>query len=149
MDTNQIKEAAKLLAAQLNFDAATASFSAKDKAAAENIILNAVGVTADDLKKARTAVTNATAITTWALQEVAPAQYESNKDLTTVSAETEFGGYTINAVANVAGHAPNQTASVTTVRLGVTGQVSLGASVVADAKAGLREALAAYNGRGQ
>ena len=149
MDTNQIKAAAALLAAELNFDAATASFSAKDKVAAENIILNAVGVTADDLKKARAAVTNATAITTWALQEVAPAQYESNKELTTVSAETEFGGYTINAVANVAGHAPNQTASVTTVRLGVTGQVSLGASVVADAKAGLREALAAYNGRGQ
>ena len=149
MDTNQIKAAAALLAAELNFDAATASFSPKDKAAAENIILDAVGVTADDLKKARTAVTNATAIATWALQNVAPAQYESNKELTTVSVETEFGGYTVNAVANVAGHAPNQTASVTTVRLGVTGQVSLGASVVADAKAGLREALAAYSGRGQ
>lgn len=149
MDHEAIKKAAEALAAQLSFDATTGGFAPKDAKAAETLLLEATGVTADDLKKARAAVTNSVAITTRALAAVAPAQYEQNKELTQVSAEVQFGGYNISAAANTAGHAPGQDATVTTIRLGVTGQYSSGAEVVHAAKNDMREALSAYSGRGK
>lgn len=144
MNLEDIKTAAVELAAQLAFDPATGEFKATDKQKAEEILLNATGVTADELKKARAATTHFVAITTRALQEVAPAQFEKNKELKQVSVEVDCSGYTLGVSANTAGRAPGQDGTVTTIRHSVTGQYSPGNSAVTTAKDDLRAALAAY-----